>query len=1163
MNRKLIVSILTFFMLFSGISVNVNAEEPETDKIFEQEEGGETTPDPEINPGEGEEEPAPPVASPAPTEDPQPQEPPKETEEPAEPTEPPAEDNIEDPGVNEPENPEPGETEAPDLDVPEKTPEPTETPKPTEMPEPEKEEEKEPEAVIEEDESSWQEIWLPPGNIIRSYEDTKGSDWTSRAALAAKLDSIFRGNIGVTDADHKPVNAPLGSHAVLPGLTLWACDRIHTGQSCFIYALGIYYTLFGEDPYLYRDHSEIVTDLTGRTEFSKEVLENAGLRHEPGAYVRTLGHSLIVLNYDDEGIDVVQGNVGGDGFICISQYTWEEFNAAIMLSGSTCIEVVFQPTDAWFNHVYPLEDAVYETEPKRISSETSFWYDRTVLENTETELSPEIAKMAKILADAADDPEQTASILEQMDFEADHIYIHNEEDQPLVWTIAKQSVYENVKSPYELVIVTAGDKDDSIDWLNAYVRNEEGYHSAFYEQAQSIKENLNEIPNEETDRIYLIAANGTAGSAANILAKDLIHEAEQDETNHDRVFGYTFGALPVSEKTEEEDAEHGIDGSLSAVFNFVNEDDLLYGLASNLYGYRTNGKTVKLNHEKDDPVYLNFREQFRNANGHGYRPISPDYASLAALNEEEKKMVIDASAVLLQEEGSYASLYELLKALYKDDLDLLQEETAQKIIDSALENEIADVHELENAQQILADLSAAMTKAEEAAEEAEKDIEEKEITEDTEETAEPAELTEPEETEEPEEPSEIAVLLDALEKIVKLDEQPQKTEDLAATAKKLNQAVSRCRSLKGTFLRYLSLFVSEDHTSADLINDTLNETTYRLWINSMYFGDHGWQGYKGRFIQPDFAGRGITTIADACFKDAEITGELSLYQIHSIGIDAFKGSSFESLVLDPALHQMAEGSFAGMGNLTKITLPLNVSYTAESEESVSPFEGDTNVSEITYTAGKKKETEETDEGSWRPERIAKESIQKLVYEEGIESIPAGKETDKTKESAAEVILPSSLKNIEDYAFAGWNLETINIPESVKSIGEEAFADNPQLKIYAINDSYAAEYAEKHEIETVILEKQPTRVAFAKKGLRMGIHEEAQPKVTADPSDIKDALKFESSDESVVTVDQNGNIETLNEGIACITVSFGNVKDRCLIRVMAENTAKPKDNLLDQ
>lgn len=78
------------------------------------------------------------------------------------------------------------------------------------------------------------------------------------------------------------------------------------------------------------------------------------------------------------------------------------------------------------------------------------------------------------------------------------------------------------------------------------------------------------------------------------------------------------------------------------------------------------------------------------------------------------------------------------------------------------------------------------------------------------------------------------------------------------------------------------------------------------------------------------------------------------------------------------------------------------------------------------------------------------------------------EEDAFSGTAAEVVIfPDGFLHIGERAFAGaWNLTDVYIPESVEYIADTAFSITSDLKIHGIDESYAKEWAERHQIPFV-------------------------------------------------------------------------------------------------
>ena len=190
---------------------------------------------------------------------------------------------------------------------------------------------------------------------ITDREEVDGSDFTGSAILAAALNDIFDGNANVYyDSEFtKMVNTELGSsrvpnNGVNKYVGPYGDNDDNVGTSCWIYANGVYYTLFGEctGNGTAGEHSEKL-DLSGSDDykFTYENFLTWGVRPEPGALIRTrCGHSLVILDYDAEGVTILDGNGHGKGLVAIRQMKWDAqgFRA----------KYIIQPTQTYFDILY-------------------------------------------------------------------------------------------------------------------------------------------------------------------------------------------------------------------------------------------------------------------------------------------------------------------------------------------------------------------------------------------------------------------------------------------------------------------------------------------------------------------------------------------------------------------------------------------------------------------------------------------------------------------------------------------------------------------------------------------------------------------------------------------------------------------------------------------
>ena len=191
-------------------------------------------------------------------------------------------------------------------------------------------------------------------NLITDRSEVDGSDFTASEAMAKTLNKIFDGDASIY-ADKSctiPVDTYLGTSPVKNnGVSMHVGPEgeayLNRGTSCYIYANGVYYTLFGEvtgggEP---GENSEML-ELTGSRSPSYERFKAWGVRQGVGALVRASGHSMIVLDYDEESITVLDGNSDGRGRVSICARSWEKFAKYYYVS------YIIQPKDAYYSELY-------------------------------------------------------------------------------------------------------------------------------------------------------------------------------------------------------------------------------------------------------------------------------------------------------------------------------------------------------------------------------------------------------------------------------------------------------------------------------------------------------------------------------------------------------------------------------------------------------------------------------------------------------------------------------------------------------------------------------------------------------------------------------------------------------------------------------------------
>lgn len=174
--------------------------------------------------------------------------------------------------------------------------------------------------------------------------------FTTSPVLAQKLDSIFAGNANVcyNATGTKPVNTVLGSRSV-PNNDVWLyVDGTYIGTSCWIYAIGVYFTLFGEGTRgSAGPNSEEVTAAEGyRVSYDNFV--EWGVRPGVGALIRIGTHSIVLLGYDEEKIAYVDGNGDGRGLVAVRIEPWSNLCSNLRSS----IQFLIQPKASHFDALY-------------------------------------------------------------------------------------------------------------------------------------------------------------------------------------------------------------------------------------------------------------------------------------------------------------------------------------------------------------------------------------------------------------------------------------------------------------------------------------------------------------------------------------------------------------------------------------------------------------------------------------------------------------------------------------------------------------------------------------------------------------------------------------------------------------------------------------------
>lgn len=190
--------------------------------------------------------------------------------------------------------------------------------------------------------------------LITDPKAVSGSDYTNSPVLAAQLDNIFDGNAGIyRDSDCTMlVDTTLGTSPVRNnGVYMYVGDKnaepLSIGTSCWIYANGVYHTLFGETTgsgSAGENSEKLSLYGTGSRCMSYENFKAWGVRQGVGALIRAGGHSMILLAYNPETYTILDGNSDGRGLVSVSTRSWDQ--------GYSYVEYIIQPKASYYARLF-------------------------------------------------------------------------------------------------------------------------------------------------------------------------------------------------------------------------------------------------------------------------------------------------------------------------------------------------------------------------------------------------------------------------------------------------------------------------------------------------------------------------------------------------------------------------------------------------------------------------------------------------------------------------------------------------------------------------------------------------------------------------------------------------------------------------------------------
>lgn len=259
---------------------------------------------------------------------------------------------------------------------------------------------------------------------------------------------------------------------------------------------------------------------------------------------------------------------------------------------------------------------------------------------------------------------------------------------------------------------------------------------------------------------------------------------------------------------------------------------------------------------------------------------------------------------------------------------------------------------------------------------------------------------------------------------------------------------------------------------------------------------------------------GITSIEPMLFQDCTSLTSISMPEgIDSIGKYAFYNcTSLKSIHLTDDITRIGEYAFYLCTSLTSIKIPYGV----------------TKIEDYTF--------------------LGCSSLTQIGIQDKVISI--GNFALYGCSNLITINLPDNLTSIGNMAFFGCeNLRPIRIPSGVTSIG---FGEFPYCGVYVYKNSFAETFFKKNHPEYYQIIKLPLEeMSFAENKLNIKVDDTVPLKLNFYPtfsSDITDSISWNSSDQSIVSVNTKGEVKGIKAGEADITAVMGEYSAICHIIV---------------